>query len=337
MQGGATRRSWLRPVVTAAVTVAVMAGLAVRFGGDDWPSVARGLRPGWVAFSFVVAAACLALGTVRWELVLRSTGNRVGFRRALVAVLASWPAALVTPSRAGDLLRPLAIRDLVPVAEGVGSVLCEKVIDLATTLALSAAGAALAGLWTVFAVTCAALCAELVVLAFVIRGRERLAGMRGLRRRAQVIRDLSNSLAALVRAPALLAAIMTVSIAVRLLTCGIVYALLIAADADVTLLDTCILWPVATIVGLLPLTLGGMGTRDAAFLFLLAQRGHSVARAAILAATMGYSAIALGAFALIGLPFMFGEVRRGRWSRAAERASPGFADGGPPDVRAPRG
>ena len=305
MPDGVTRRPWLRLVVTAVITVAVTAWLLARFGGQDWPGIAKSLRPGWVAASFVVASACVALGAVRWDLVLRSTGNRIGFRRALGAVLASWPAALVTPSRAGDLLRPLAIRDRVPVAQGVGSVLCEKVIDLGTTLALSAAGAALAGLWPVFGLAFAALCGEAVVLVLVIGNRERIASLPALRRRAQVIRDLSDSFAALTRAPGLLVATMTVSIAIRLLTCGVVYALLVSAGADVTLLDTCMLWPVATIVGLLPLTFGGVGTRDAAFLLLLAQRGHAVARGAVLAATMGYSAIALGAFALIGLPFMF--------------------------------
>jgi hypothetical protein len=62
----------------------------------------------------------------------------------------------------------------------------------------------------------------------------------------------------------------------------------------------------------LPLTLAGMGTRDAMFMYLLSERGHLVTRVNVLAATMGYSAISVGAFAVIGLPFMIRELGRAR-------------------------
>jgi hypothetical protein len=54
----------------------------------------------------------------------------------------------------------------------------------------------------------------------------------------------------------------------------------------------------------MPVTLGGMGTRDAAFLYLLRTVAGHPAGAGVLAATMGYSAVALWSFAIVGLPFM---------------------------------
>src|SRR4029077_9484547 len=115
---------------------------------------------------------------------------------------------------------------------------------------------------------------------------------------------------ALLAAPARLAAASAVSLGIRGLTLGITVALLRAVGADVDLFDTCALWPVATLVGLVPVTLAGMGTRDATFLYLLSVRGHLVTRANVLAATMGYSAIAVGFFAVLGLPFMIQETAR---------------------------
>src|SRR4029077_4803186 len=116
---------------------------------------------------------------------------------------------------------------------------------------------------------------------------------------------------ALLAAPARLAAASAVSLGIRGLTLGITVALLRAVDADVDLFDTCALWPVATLVGLVPVTLAGMGTRDATFLYLLSVRGPLVPRAGALAATMGYSAIAVGFFAIVGLPFMVRETAVG--------------------------
>jgi uncharacterized membrane protein YbhN (UPF0104 family) len=101
------------------------------------------------------------------------------------------------------------------------------------------------------------------------------------------------------------------SVVIRGLTLAITFALLRAVGADVDLFDTCALWPVATLIGLLPLTLAGMGTRDAMFMYLLAERGHLLTSVNVLAATMGYSLLNVGAFAVIGLPFMMHELGRG--------------------------
>ena len=112
------------------------------------------------------------------------------------------------------------------------------------------------------------------------------------------------------------------SVVIRGLTLAITFALLRAVGADVDLFDTCALWPVATLIGLLPLTLAGMGTRDAMFMYLLAERGHLLTSVNVLAATMGYSLLNVGAFAVIGLPFMMHELGRGEGRPRPDQAHP---------------
>jgi hypothetical protein len=136
-----------------------------------------------------------------------------------------------------------------------------------------------------------------------------------LRAHAEKIEDHFMAFDALLASPARLAAAGVVSLVIRGLTLGTTFALLRAVGADVDLFDTCALWPVATLVGLVPVTLAGMGTRDAAFLYFLSVRGHLVTRASVLAATMGYSAIAVGFFAIVGLPFMVRETAGAAKSR----------------------
>jgi glycosyltransferase 2 family protein len=82
----------------------------------------------------------------------------------------------------------------------------------------------------------------------------------------------------------------------------------VAVGAEVSVFDTLTLWPVAILVGVLPATLGGMGTRDAAFLYLLRSRGTHATGAAILAATLAYSVVSMWSFAILGLPFMLREA-----------------------------
>jgi uncharacterized membrane protein YbhN (UPF0104 family) len=151
---------------------------------------------------------------------------------------------------------------------------------------------------------------EIAALWFVVMRRDWVGGMPALRHRRGRIDELFSAYEALWRAPSRLLALGVVSLAIRLATVAVTHSLLVAVGAHVRLLDTAMLWPVATLVGIAPLTLAGMGTRDAAFIHLLAGRGDHAEPAQVLAATMGYSAVAIAAFALIGLPFMIRETLR---------------------------
>ena len=308
-RSGRATRSSLRFAVMLVMTVALMV-LLIDHVGVGFLDATRGARLGWVAASFAMACGGVVLGALRWQIVLEALPYRLGFARALVVVLATWPLALVTPSRANDLLRAFAVRHTVPLPAGTGSVLAEKAVDVSILLALAVLGAVLEGLWLWGAAIALLLVVEVGCVGLLMAHRSKVARLPILRGHAKKIEDLFLAFDALLAAPARLAAASAVSLIIRGLTLGITFALLRAVDADVDLFDTCALWPVATLVGLVPVTLAGMGTRDATFLYLLSLRGHLVTRANVLAATMGYSAIAVGFFAVLGLPFMIRETAR---------------------------
>ena len=226
------------------------------------------------------------------------------YRRALAAVLATAPLATITPTRTNDLLRPLALRE-VPLEVGAASVVAEKVVDLAVLLLLAACGALLARMWLVSSGIAAMLCALVGAVALVLSGR--MAWLRALPLRrgwAERIERGARALEGLKGKPGRLAAIATASLTIRLLTAVVGQALLVAVGSDVRWWQTLAVWPTAILVSLLPVTLGGAGTRDAAFLWVLSASGVAVDADAVLAATLGYWVLAFAVPALVGLPFM---------------------------------
>ncbi len=304
-----SRSARLRYVFALVATVLVLGLLVGRYQAG-LAAALKGARPEWILAALGMSTAGVLLGALRWQIVLESMHYRLGFARALQAVMATWPLALVTPSRANDFLRAFAVRRTVPLAAGTGSVLAEKVVDMSLLLGLAAAGAALESLWVWAGLIMAVLAVEVVCVALLVAHRRKLAELPLLRAHAARVRKLEElfvAFDALFGSPARLAWACVVSLVIRGLTLGITYALLRAVDADVDLFDTCALWPAATLIGLVPVTLAGMGTRDATFMYLLAERGHLVTRGNVLAATLGYSAISVGVFAVIGLPFMIRE------------------------------
>jgi uncharacterized membrane protein YbhN (UPF0104 family) len=277
------------------------------FGGQDLLAAARGADVTWVGIAFGMASVCVLLGALRWQLVLAAMGYDVGFWKLLVAILATWPPGVVVPSRANEVLRAVAIRRAVPLAEGTGSIVAEKLIDMLVLLLFAAAGAGLRGLWMAGGALAAAAGLEVAVVALVGKQRSWITGLAWVRARAGASRALEKLMAAsdvLVRRPGRLVVVSLVSLLIRVLTVGIGHALLVAVGAGVSAFDTLTLWPVAILAGLLPVTLGGLGTRDAAFIYLLRTVAGRAAGASVLAATMGYSAVAMWSFAIVGLPFM---------------------------------
>jgi uncharacterized membrane protein YbhN (UPF0104 family) len=316
------RARWAWIAGTVLATVAVIATLLHDLGGRSVAAALGHADLTYVAWAFGEASACVLLGAVRWQLVLAAMDHRVGLGRLLVIMLATWPPAVVVPSRANEVLRAVALRGQVPLADGTGSILAEKLIDLFVLLVLACTGAAIQGLGVVAVAIGGAAAAQVACMVLVGKRRSSLDRLPFLRSRPGLVDRLLLASDILARRPGALAVVSVVSLVLRVLTVGVGYTLLVAVGAGVSLFDTLTLWPVAILVGILPVTLGGMGTRDAAFIYLL--RAVSPAGAAgapavgaagaILAGTLGYSAVSMWSFALIGLPFMVREA-------AAETAS----------------
>ncbi len=313
----ASRVAWIAGTLLA--TVAVIAVLVHDLGGEGVVAAMRGASAGWVAVAFGLASSCVLLGALRWLLVLRAMGYRVGFGRLLTIMLATWPPTVIVPSRANEVLRAVALRGAVPLAVGTGSILAEKLIDLFVLLVLASTGAALHALWLVAGAIGGAAVIQVVIMILVGKRRGALAGLPFLRARPGLLDRLLAASDVLAGKPGALAVVSLVSLVLRTLTVGVGHALLVAVGAGVPLFDTLTLWPVAILAGILPVTLGGMGTRDAAFIYLLrAGRGcgsisvgAGATGASVLAATMGYSAVSMWSFAVIGIPFMLREAAIG--------------------------
>ena len=90
----------------------------------------------------------------------------------------------------------------------------------------------------------------------------------------------------------------------------IVTLLLHAFGASVSFVYVWAMFPFASFVGTIPVTLGGLGTRDAAFLFALNGVGAAVDPGAVLLATLGYAAVGTWLPSLFGLPWLVRDARR---------------------------
>lgn len=214
------------------------------------------------------------LKIVRWDVILRTRGIHYPRRRAWGAFLTSLYVGLLTPGRVGDLLRAQYLRhDLdVPYAEGVASVVVDRLCDLYVLVAFVAVGVVryapvIAGRLAVVTWVGVAATALGPLVLLVPGVAERLLGRVYVRLvPGGEVAGLTRFLAAIrasVGRPLLLTMPLTV------LTFGVNYLqgwlIARALGLPMTFFDATCLLAIASLLGLLPISVSGVGVRELFF------------------------------------------------------------------------
>lgn len=299
--------------VTALLVFVLVRHMA---GTDAVLEAVRNARWVWLGAAALLLAVGLLFSALRWSVVLRAMGHVVPLRRIVGAILGTWPLALVVPARASDLLRGLAIADLVPAFEGTGSVLAEKAVDLQSLCLIACVGALASGLPVLAGLAAAAFALAWLGIFAVVRWRGRVARLPLLRRRQARVEQLLLGIHALSRHPRWLLAACALSLGAWSMSLGLAQVMFAMTDAGVDPRTTLALFPLAVLTSTLPVTIAGMGTRDAAFIYLLRATGSGGDEPAVLVATIAYAIVGTWSLAVLGVPFMIALVLSYRRARA---------------------
>ncbi len=308
--GWARLRLGLGLVVTAAIIMVLVRNLA---GTGDFLARVESANPWWGVAAFLVGCVSVGLSGLRWQWVLQPMGYRLPFTRVLSSMLAAWPPILIMPARANEVLRAWAVRDLLPLSVGMSSVVAERVLDLIVLFAMAGVGGAALGVWEVAVTGLGGAAAGLTLSVLLLRQRAWVEGLPVLRRQRAKLESLFEALERLRKHPGRLLATAALSCTIRVVGVVSVLLLLKAVGGGLSFWVLLAAWPTAVLAGLLPFTLAGMGTRDAAFVLLVtAATPDRPEDAALIAGSLGYAVTQLWSFALLGLPFMLREAGRRR-------------------------
>ena len=278
------------------------------------------ISPGDLLRPVIVSGIAVVLSGIRWWVLLSGMGREVPLGRCLYAVLATWPLAVLTPSRSGDVARAALIRREVPLLPGATSVMTEKLLDLQSIGLLLLAMAIWQRHWPLAILALAALVGFWIGIATLPLVRTILARFLNSPRAQSRLDDLFDGLQKLRRHPSKLLAAFSLSVLAWILSFLIIHDLLRATSAGVDPGHLALAWPLSVIAAALPLTISGLGTRDGSLLFLLETfGGHgSFESAAVLTSTLTYPFVTSWLYALAGLPFAMhaaGSLGRGWFAR----------------------
>jgi len=204
-----------------------------------------------------------------------------------VAVLKAHWAGLVTNlglpgAVGGDAVRAgVVISAGADAAKATGAALTDRLIDMVGLAALTAMGAAtiakpgeLQAPLLLLCVFSAVLVASFAVLPGVLRVAKRYAP--GVAAK-EILQRSAAALEALRRRPARLAGILVVSVLIQLTFILLTVALARAIGVNAELGAWIFAWPLAKIIAVLPISLGGLGVREATLSAILASIGADAA------------------------------------------------------------
>jgi hypothetical protein len=262
--------------------------LAVIYARVDVTRVVGALRaadPLWLLLAFACFVPQIAVTALRWRWLVRGAAP-IGRWESCRQVLASSTLNLITPSKLGDFAKAwfVARGSTVPLRQAVSFALAEKLLDLWALSAVLLGATWLRG----------APADPLIFPALLLAGGVFAAGALALLAPLpdRLVRRLPGRAAALPLAwnaarrlalagPGRRAGIATVSLGLWLLHVAQIHLFFLAVGAAPPPLKIYALVPVAILVGLLPITQGGFGTRDAALIHLFAAEAAPAVLAAV--------------------------------------------------------
>jgi len=300
-------------IVLAAGTVALtVAILYFILAGIDLLAIGRvllGVDGRYVIAFLLLEALVVVVVARRFQVVLRLMGADLPYHRCFAVNMAAYPLISLLPSISGNLVKVAYLKDEAPMSRVAGSVVAERLFDAAVLAAAAAIGLALA--FDAGTAGLVALCAAAALtLAYGTMRLWRPASQWATEKLGLV----SGVLGRLARDRGLMLEITLYTLLAWALALGQVYIFFRAVGAGVPLLEIGLKMPMAVLIGQLPVTLSGMGTRDGAMLGLFA----GVSDEQVLAAGLLFTATRYWVPAVAGITFTLAENRRAFGMRRAD-------------------
>jgi len=284
--------------LSLCLTVAVLWVLVKFVGSKELVAAFNVLDLKYALMALLLALISPFISALRWHWVLRATGQKIGILNCMILTMGAWPLNIFLPSRTGDFFRVAFVGKKNSKSMVFGSIVAEKILDV-SCLALIGLLGAVAIKSKTFAIVFIGL---LVLVALLNQGLwlfEKLFKERKgpLLDKANLVIQATNILSSCPKYAAVAGGFSSIK-----WFFPVVQALLFfkAFGIHVPLIEIAARLPLSIFAGILPITLAGVGTRDAAMIFFFKAFAPA---SAILGVAILYSLYSYFLYATLGIPF----------------------------------
>jgi len=236
------------------------------------------------------------ISSKKWQSVLFAMNYRISFKKSFCIVMGALPVSVITPARSGDLIRAYYLKNKIPIGKTMGAVFAERIIDILILATFSLFG----GLFfknLLFIFIPIFVFLSIVLFFLIIRKIKFLFNLEWQERIDQFLYVSKIFF----KTPKKILPILFYSAILWSIIILETKMLFLALGANIPIVYIFAAFPLSVFIGLIPITLAGMGTRDSAIIYFFA---HLTNSSTCLAMGLLYSFFGYFLLALLGLPFM---------------------------------
>lgn len=285
---------------TVAVTFITLAIFYIIFTKIDFYSVAEVLLRANVFYLFIAVVLSLMiilLGVKRWQIILDTMGYSIQFSKCFIVVMGALPLTSITPSKSGDVIKAYFLRKEIPISKTIGSVLTERMFDVFALVLFSLIGMIFCQRFELAGIAFAFLFG-ITAIFFIPHVQFNVPANRSWTNK---LYNIILSMKTLTKDKKAFSSVMLCSLLSWFLAIVQTLIFFYAIDVKIPLLFVVANIPIAIFIGMIPITLGGMGTRDAAIIFLFSEYATPCE---LLSVGILFSVVRYWMLSLIGIPFM---------------------------------
>lgn len=286
-----------RKLILAGMAVLI---LAVLFWNMDLARARDNVmnaRPDYLLYAVGLMLTFPVLCAIRWELIVRQLGTRLGFWQSFIIVMAAWPLGAITPAKSGDLIKLMFLKNVFRYSQTTGVILAERMMDLVALSLYGTIGAIVYGLHQAGTITGAMLAG--VIAFFLIAASPAVKWIPG--KWQKIVVDVLEASKRIYLNPITFLGTLAVTLLNWFCTFLQTWCCYKAFQTDVPMSYIVAVLPLAIFIGLIPVTLSGMGTRDSAIAAFFSKYASYETNISV---GILYSIFGYWLLSLMGVPFL---------------------------------
>ena len=288
-----------KTILVLSITIAIFYFIFTKI---DFYSVIEVLSHANLFYLFIallLIVIILLITAKRWQTILAMMSYNLRYKECFNLIMGALPLTSITPSKSGDVIKAYYLRDKIPASVTIGSVLTERIFDVLTLVLFFLLGMTFCKKYESASIA-------FVIFTFIIALF--LLARASCEFHLPIKRSWNEKLQNIILATKLVtkdkkafSIILSSSLLIWFISVVQTLIFFYALGINVPLLFTMANIPIAIFIGLIPVTLGGMGTRDAAIIFLFSDYATP---SQLLGVGILFSVFRYWLLSLMGIPFM---------------------------------
>ncbi len=207
------------------------------------------------------------ISTKRWQSALLTVGYKINFKKLFILFLANFPISKISPSYSGDFLRAYTLKNSVPVNESAAIILLEGLMDVFVLSVLVFLGGILNNMPIMIIFSTLII---ILIFLFIKIGPILISRLPVNFKYKNRLVIFFNVFKIILRTPKQFFPVVGYTVLMWLSMLLSIKLLFSAFSADIPFYLVVALQPISIFISLLPITISGVGTREAIMIFLFA-------------------------------------------------------------------